>query len=438
MSYIVPSVFKFFFTNKYNFEVKNSLVVHIAFSAILVLGSLIAFLCIVSPISYILGGALIGLAFLISLVGLALSIKKVPPTIPEALTQIIPEGLLKKIQFHYPRVVSDFIAEVKPSLNELINFVSFLNKLYYKGKANLTFPPQPLKGKIEAFGLERIINEVDTLTHKRQILNLRLQQTRSSPLDHPLFPSLKAFLQKECPFFWLSEFISFGSSVLKTTEIRIDSEYKQATVQDYVDETMLPIHWFTPLGLSRSSDSILNLHTLVLARVLTKNTFESLKDTALNGDWNNPSSDCLSIKQQLFATYCIKYQSYRNLTMFPMLDEVSFNAMLLAIFRKKFSWKQIRLIKTTSSNLWENLCCLSLDCIKNSEEIKLASFIGRLYIQGLLNRNKSEFLPSLALLSLNEFIAIRKRSTNMTMFLTNLMSHNSQFKNSLETQVPLI
>ncbi|WP_100934697.1 DUF1389 domain-containing protein [Candidatus Chlamydia corallus] len=411
----------------YYFEIKNSTIIHIAVSAILILGALLAFLCAAAPISCIISGVLLGLGLLIALIGLILGIKKVKPVIPSK-EQLLPEDLLKEIRPRYPNFVSDFILEAKPNLNELMFFIDFLNKLHSEIQSDENYClPESLQCKIDAFGgISRIKNEIRAAALKR---------LKSAAHSRPLFPPLKELLQKLYPFFWLGEFISSGSNVIELYGMKRSSDSStEEEIRDYVKKEMLPIYWFIPLGFKQANPSILNLHTLVLARVLTQNTFRYLKYAALNGEWNLDNNDLNSMKQQLFAMYRTAYQSYENLSE-PPLEENAFYKMLFFIFKHQYSWKQMSLIKTVPCNLWENLCSLNSDYIGQSQNMELASLIGNLYTQGLINRKSEAFLPLLTLLNLDQFKTIRRESTTLATFLENLTTYNSTFKGLLNTTV---
>ncbi|WP_407473259.1 DUF1389 domain-containing protein [Chlamydia pneumoniae] len=403
----------------YYFELKNSTTIHIVISAILLCGALIAFLCVAAPVSYILSGALLGLGLLIALIGVILGIKKITPMI-SSKEQVFPQELVNRIRAHYPKFVSDFVSEAKPNLKDLISFIDLLNQLHSEVGSSTNYNvSEELQQKIDTFeGIARLKNEVRTASLKR------LESAASS---RPLFPSLPNILQKVFPFFWLGEFISAGSKVVELHRVKKIGGSLEEDLSDYIKPEMLPTYWLIPLDFRPTNSSILNLHTLVLARVLTRDVFQHLKYAALNGEWNLNHSDLNTMKQQLFAKYHAAYQSYKHLSQ-PSLQEDEFYNLLLCIFKHRYSWKQMSLIKTVPADLWENLCCLTLDHTGRPQDMEFASLIGTLYTQGLIHKESEAFLSSLTLLSLDQFKTIRRQSTNIAMFLENLATHNSTFR----------
>ncbi|WP_407365729.1 DUF1389 domain-containing protein [Chlamydia pecorum] len=349
---------------------KNSclLLAKIAVVVAIVLAAILAVACLMSPISYIVGGTLGIAALAILAVTLVPEIKRAPKNLPQ--------GFLNVVKSTYPDVVYNLLVKEHLTLSEFRAVLNILENTKKSGdlESLLSGLPEGLARKILRFGVKNL---------EQGVQGVELQ---------PLEP----FLRKHCPFYMLNTLINMGNeNILRSRGC--DDKYRGC-------------YWLGAAALC-GGDNLLGLFDLRvpnIMKLLDKKDFDVLKQHASSSvslSWNSQDKNVQEIISKL-ADKCKGVQlevTSKNASLGVQclpLDKEDIGKVLHRLCWVGYSWEQLQLVVDMDKfGYWPWFCFF--DGLGRMGK-NLCFVVGLLCMEGILDETSAACSPEVLLMTLDE------------------------------------
>ncbi|WP_434694518.1 DUF1389 domain-containing protein [Chlamydia crocodili] len=262
----------------------------------------------------------------------------------------LPSGFRSVIKKEFPAAVYDLVVQERLTLQELRAVILGLSS------GTFTFPSIACQEKVERFGLERLQKGCEGIE----------------------LPDLEKILLKNCPFYFVNKFIQLGPK-----------EFPEA-------ENMDPeMYWVSPTGLADSPDIALHPFIWILARVISKEEYETLLCHAQNNTWNEVSNLTKEIKSRVKNS--LKEYDVSGLGVKRTSLMVG-SPWLLRLCKHGVCWNQLQLFNEVSSQSINLLN--AFDYSFRGLNLQRLLFV----TSSRLKEDSQDFDPGIALLTSEEWI----------------------------------
>lgn len=341
---------------------KSFFLVRIAVVVAIVLAAIIVTACLMSPISYIIGGVLGIVAIGVLAATIISEIKRTPKNLPK--------GFLDLLKNTYPAVVYNLVVQEHLTLSELREVLDILKNVKKSGDlaSRLFNLSERNREKISRFGVKNL---------EQGVLGMEL-------------PPLEPFLRKHCPFYMLKTLINMGDkSILKSRGC---------------DEKYQGCYWLgaAALGGGNQMLGLFDLRIPIIMNSLDKKDFDFLKQHVDSSSWK--SLEVQRIIDGLVDKCKGKQPATTNnaskgVQCFP-LDKDNISKVLHRLCWVGYSWEQLQLIlEMNAFDYWSWFCFF--DGLGRMGK-NLCFIVGLLYMEGILDETSKAYSPNVLLMTLNE------------------------------------